>query len=472
MTSKDEKVVSLPKGLTHRMLGTDELNICEFPLASAGRERGDSSNTLFFEDKIFDEGSQQHIERKLIVTASQAFGLPTPADNDVLLVLMYLTLVRNGFAERTVKFSRYELVKFLGWDQGGKSYRRIDESLQRWVNVTLNYKRSWWSKSDLSWQNKSFHVLESIDLRGRGNYTDDRESTFSWNPVIFTSVQNSNVKRLDLEIYFQLKSPAARQAYRFLDKRFYRSKHLEFDLRSFACEHVGLGRNYDNGKLKHKLRPCLGELEEIGFLTVLTSEERFVKQQRGEWKIRLIRASGHPTKQSETNENIQPHEMDLMQELVSRKISKTVANELIASYSTERITEKLGYLDWLMREGEAAPKNPAGFLATAIRDDYRVPTGVTNKSPEAGRPTTKPQRLTRIETVSVTNVADSNPCPLRDHFDSLPSNEAAAIEAAAIETGNRFKVDTYRRLENKRDGRWEALRWDLIRSYLESQQGK
>ena len=135
MTSKDEKVVSLPKGLTHRMLGTDELNICEFPLASAGRDRGDSSNTLFFEDKIFDEGSQQHIERKLIVTASQAFGLPTPADNDVLLVLMYLTFMRNGFAERTVSFSRYELVKLLGWDQGGKSYRRIDESLQRWVNV-------------------------------------------------------------------------------------------------------------------------------------------------------------------------------------------------------------------------------------------------------------------------------------------------------------------------------------------------
>ena len=37
-------------------------------------------------------------------------------------------------------------------------------------------------------------------------------------------------------------------------------------------------------------------------------------------------------------------------------------------------------------------------------------------------------------------------------------------EAAAIENGNRFKVDTYRRLEEKRDGRWEALRWDLIRS--------
>lgn len=126
--------------------------------------------------------------------------------------------------------------------------------------------------------------------------------------------------------------------------------------------------------------------------------------------------------------------------------------------------EKLGYLDWLVRDGKSVPKNPAGFLATAIRDDYKVPTGVTTKSPEARRPATKPRRLTRIETVSVPLAADSNPCPLRDHFDSLPPREAAAIESAAIETGNRFKVDTYRRLEEKRDGRWEALRWDLIRS--------
>ncbi len=472
MGSTVEKVVSLPQELTRRMLGTDELNICEFPLASTGRDKGDSDNTLVFEDKIFDEGSQQYVERKLIVTASQAFGLPTPADNDVLLVLMYLTLLRNGFAERTVSFSRYELVKLLGWDQGGKSYRRIDESLQRWVNVTLNYKRSWWSKSDLTWQNKSFHVLESIDLRGRGSYTDDGESTFSWNPVIFTSVQNSNVKRLDLEIYFKLKSPAARQAYRFLDKRFYRSKHLEFDLRSFACEHIGLGRNYDNGKLKHKLRPCLSELEEIGFLTPLPIEERFIKQQRGEWKIRLIRASGQPNKQFETTENSEPHQADLKQELVSRKISEAVATELVSSYSAERITAQLGYFDWLMKEGKGAPKNPAGFLTAAIREDYKVPTGVSNKSCQTKPPSTKQQRPARIEKAVVSTVVDNVPCPMRAHFDSLSPEEAATIEAAAIATGNRFKVDTYRRLEEKRDGRWEVLRWDLIRNYLETQQGK
>ena len=121
-----------------------------------------------------------------------------------------------------------------------------------------------------------------------------------------------------------------------------------------------------------------------------------------------------------------------------------------------------------MKEGKGAPKNPAGFLTAAIREDYKVPTGVSNKSIQAKPLATKQQRPAKIEKAVVPPVADIVPCPLRDHFDSLSPEQAAAIEAVAIETGNRFKVDTYRRLEEKQDGRREVLRWDLIRTYLVS----
>ncbi len=231
---------------------------------------------------------------------------------------MYLTLQKSNFTERVVRFTRYELVKLLGWDQGGKSYRRIDESLQRWVNVTLNYKRSWWSKNDQSWQTKAFHVLEAIDLKGKGD-SSDCESSFTWNEIIFNSVRASHVKRLDLEIYFSLKSPAARQAYRFLDKRFYRTRVLEFDLRTFACEHVGLSRNYDTGKLKEKLRPCLCELESVGFLEAACNENRYLKQGKGEWRIRLIRAG----KPKEVENQVHEHP-SLVSELVNRGVLRTL----------------------------------------------------------------------------------------------------------------------------------------------------
>ena len=444
------------------MLGTDELNICEFPIASSSRSGSDQGNTISFQDRIFDEGAQQYVDRNLKVIASDAFGLPTAADNDVLLVLMYLTLQRNAFEERTVQFTRYELVKLLGWDQGGKSYKRIEESLQRWVTVTLNYNRSWWSKNDRRWQNKSFHVLESIELKGKGSFADDGNSSFSWNPIIFSSIQSNHVKRLDLDIYFKLKSPAARQAYRFLDKRFYRSKLLEFDLRSFACEHIGLSRNYDNGKLKHTLRPCIEELEQIGFLALLPNDERYIKQQRGEWKIRLLRAGTNRSKPLAPETDLQ---VNLQSELVARGISETAANELIESFDVERIKEKIRYFDWLKQSGKPAHKNPAGFLATAIREDYQLPPNARSKETQARKKLssrTEPQIIEKQNEPSA--VIDS----IRTHFESLPPGEAEAIERTAIETGNRFKLQTYRRLKENGDALSESVRWDLIRDYLKT----
>ena len=48
--------------------------------------------------------------------------------------------------------------------------------------------------------------------------------------------------------------------YRFLDKRFYHKSRWEFDLTEFACEHIGVSRNYDTGQLKRRLQPAIEEL--------------------------------------------------------------------------------------------------------------------------------------------------------------------------------------------------------------------
>jgi len=60
------------------------------------------------------------------------------------------------------------------------------------------------------------------NLVGRSSKAGDIQSSITWNAVIMESVQSSYVKRLDLETYFSLNLPSARQAYRFLDKRFYK----------------------------------------------------------------------------------------------------------------------------------------------------------------------------------------------------------------------------------------------------------
>ena len=114
-------------------------------------------------------------------------------------------------------------------------------------------------------------------------------SSFRWNEVIFRSFQSGNLKQLDLEFYLKLRLPTTKRMYRFLDKRFYRRSRLDFDLRTLACEHIGLSRSYAPTELKRRLKPALEEMEQLGFLEPLGPEERYSYVKRGCWRIILIR---------------------------------------------------------------------------------------------------------------------------------------------------------------------------------------
>jgi hypothetical protein len=368
-----KKIVSLPLERSKRSFGTDELNICEFPLTTASRT-AQKGNVLVFEDEMTDEGLQQRIKRTVIVSSSEGVGLPTPADSDVLLVLMELTNTRNRFSDSKVQFKRYELVKALGWNQSGKSYQRLDESLQRWVHVTLQYNQAWWVGDENRWHTKSFHILESIDLRGKGDSADDGTSSFTWNQIILDSFKANRTKQLDLDAYFQLKSFTAKQAYRFLDKRFYVRKHLDLNLRIFACEHLGLSRNHDIGQLKRNLQPAL---EELGFLKPMTVAERYSKLEPDDWRIKLIR-EGEAVELE--NAGPQPLPVPLLDELLRRGLHLPKAKEILENHPADFIREKLALLDWLTAR-KREPKNPAGYLAAAIRDDYKPPADYQRPQP-------------------------------------------------------------------------------------------
>src|SRR5262245_772627 len=88
----------------------DEMNFAEFPLASVSDTIAEGQKTLEFTDEIFDPSTNRTVPRTLVITAADRFGLPTALDDEVLLGLMQLSC-DQGFADRKVHFSRYELIK-------------------------------------------------------------------------------------------------------------------------------------------------------------------------------------------------------------------------------------------------------------------------------------------------------------------------------------------------------------------------
>lgn len=443
-------------------VGVDELNFAEFPLAAIAGDLASGQKTLVFEDDIDDRGTNTRVHRKLTVSASDLYGLPTPRDNDVLLVLIDLTKSENGFSCRTVPFRRSALLSTLGWDDSGKSYQRLDESLQRWASVTLYYNGAWWDKSVKRWRSRTFHVLEALDLRGReqAGLSDDSLSTFTWNEVVFQSFEAKNIRNLDLELYFRLERPASRQAYRFLAKRFWHNSVLEFDLKTLLCEHVGFSRSYDNAQLRRKAKPMLEELERVGFLLPMSDSDRYIKVMRGEWRIRLIRKRG------DEDGHIEPLAPSV-QLLVDRGVRTKVAHELARQFGDARLLEKVRLHDWLRgRKDARMSKSSAGFLVGAIRRDFRPEDFVASE--RQGTPTGAP----RLSLASTVQASKPTPAPRYAEqlstWHTLPSNEREETERAAVASAEPFQQATYKRLRETGGKLFHEVRDELVGRYLET----
>jgi len=207
------------KGFEQYIEGKDELNIAEFPLATVSRVGKEGSQIVEFGDTIRDSHNGGFVERKLKIISSANNCLPTATDDEVILGLVQLSKLQ-GFQSPRVYFSRYQLIKILGWPDKGRSYQRIEESLNRWLGLTLEYKNAWRDREKNAWIDSNFHILERVDLHRPDDPNSPDESFFVWNEVIFKSFGDGNLKNLNFADYRNLNSSIAKRMLRLLDKRF------------------------------------------------------------------------------------------------------------------------------------------------------------------------------------------------------------------------------------------------------------
>ena len=469
--------------------GRDELNFAEFPLGTIAERIDPTVKTLHFEDRIFDKSKNDWIPRKLTITGSDAHGLPTSTDDEVLLGLLQLTKLQQ-FKDRRVFFSRYQLIKLLRWPVNGQSYDRIDQALNRWIGVTLYYQNAWRDRETNQWVDEKFHILERIKIYsqenersrpkpdpGQGSF-EFASSFFVWNDAVYRSFTSGNIKSLDYDFVLELESSISRRLYRFLDKRFYKARNLSFELKNLSYEHIGLSRNSPVADLKRKLLTAIDELVGKQFLKPLPKEQRFRKERAGVWHVHFEKSDFVPVaanKASAETKTAPPgSETDLsettavIQKLVDAGVRLETAVELAGKYPAAYIESKIQLTEHLTKtKSKKVSDNPPGFLITAIRTDIPLPRSFVTPEQKQAKEEAKKKRQEVLQQQEAKRkereeAAERERRRTIDQFwASLPKEDRVAAEAEALSQADRM----YQDLLSKGGSLAEAARQNLMDDY-------
>lgn len=267
------------------MFGKDEMNLIEFPF---GPISATGVKTMEVEHEAFDRRLKRRVTRKMLITGSDAFGLPRPIDDQVLVGMKLLTH-EAGYQSRKVEFSRYYLCKSIGWQPDGRAYRRLEESFDRIAGTTLKFKDAWWDKGEQEWKSKTFHLIEEVDLcsrdrldraRAASGEAEQKLCSFIWTEVIWKSFQDGFIKTLDMELFRRIGQGRRREVplrlFRILDKRFHHDPVAKFDLRRLAVGTLGLCPTYSPSQMARVLDRAGRWLADCGYL-----QEMWYRSEKG-----------------------------------------------------------------------------------------------------------------------------------------------------------------------------------------------
>lgn len=364
-------------------IARDEMNLAEFPLTVLSTRVNNSVKTLEFKDSIRGKNGEL-IEREWVITGADKFGLPTATDDDVILGLICLTMMQ-GFRERKVYFSRYELLKILQWTTEGRSYSRLSKSLDRLSGVRIRATNAFFDNSAKGFQTCNFGVIDAYEICDTRGSKD--KSYFIWSEMLFDSFKSGFIKKLDLDFYFSLKSAVSRRLYRYLDKHFYYRGSVEKPLLTLAFEKLGLSRSYQYvSSIKQQLEPAAEELKERGFL------ERFEFEGRGATTIvRFVHNpyfSSKRTKPSSQLDAVSSRASSEPVDLRKKRLATKLETNGLTAFQAKRLLQAKSPLELEATEqvvsdfetlkasgGTKGFSNPVGFLYRAVQnsESFTVP---------------------------------------------------------------------------------------------------
>lgn len=357
------------------------MNLAEFPLAVLS-QRVDKGVLKFQRRRTLTLPDGSALNQEWTVTGDPEYGLPQPVDEDVLLGLLKIA-ADDGFASPTVHFSQRGLLSILRWKQQGWYYARLEQALSRLTTTTIKAKNAFWNNDSKAYQTLHFGIIEAYELyerQAQGGVNSfelaRRTNMARFSTEFFSSIQAGYIKPLDLNLYFELKRALSKRLYRYLDKKRYRKQRYEIGLDLLASVHMGLSESTCRyaSWMKKDFDRAHDELIGVGFL--LGAEYEHSKD--GSWKVvynfnpRVPRDEQLALPSEFSEPVVESVDAQLVGRLVDRGLSPATARDIVATKPAAFIQRQLEQFDSLQTRESSSVRNPIGFLARALQEEWEI----------------------------------------------------------------------------------------------------
>lgn len=267
--------------------GRDEMNLAGHPFALLHSPNKTTANTIDYEwPRTLPDGRK--VTASWHVGTDATFGLPGPEEELLYLVLLQLTREAAEAAGTpsewplTVKFSRGDVLRRLGWGDSIRRYEALELAFNRLTSVSIAAKYAFYDARAKAPVNAvGFGILNEFSMvdepNGRKSQGNIPLSHFQWNTILHTSFLAGNVRSLALDFVISLELPTSRRLFRLLEDLAQPRKtgRALYAMGLFKlCDRLGMTPYNYPSQIAQKLAPAVEELTARGYLEGMSVEKK------------------------------------------------------------------------------------------------------------------------------------------------------------------------------------------------------
>lgn len=178
---------------------------------------------MWFQDKELAETFENGFVWKDLEGYVYRSGYKIPTKTDAIFLLYFLYQCQIGGYTQDLTFTRYQVLKECGLSIDSKWYKRLQESLDRWLRVDISFQGKFYDGKE--YQHIAFHIIDawSIDKKTKA-------LKIHFSPLFLKMMKGKGFfKYINFQEFKSLRSPLATRLYEILSKCFVQRDVWEID---------------------------------------------------------------------------------------------------------------------------------------------------------------------------------------------------------------------------------------------------